>query len=133
ILEEKNRFTATELVTLIPIYGFRTYQQLMKRNECWIHLHLPNQSPRSHPPYPEPCPGRIKRWMEDLLSRCYPHQLNQYLLQITDRKWRRKWKRRQYPMADYELAMKTKWYVSKQHPLNYQKKVLEGLQIPSGT
>lgn len=31
-------------------------------------------------------------------------------------------------MEYYDLAMKTRWYVSKNHPKNYQKKVLEKIQ-----
>lgn len=133
ILEEKNRFTATELVTLIPVYGFDVYRSLMQRNDCWIQLHLPNQSPKAQPPFPEPRTSKAKYWMETLLAHCYPHHLNQFLMKTTDKKWRKKWKRRNYPMADYELAMKTKWYVSKQHPLNYQKKVLEGGQLAASS
>jgi hypothetical protein len=32
-------------------------------------------------------------------------------------------------MEDYDLAMKTRWYVSKNHPANYQKKVLRQLKL----
>lgn len=125
ILEEKNRFTATELTTLIPMYGFPAYQRLMQRNECWIQLHLPHQSGRAAASA-VPCRTPwIKKGTEKLLSFCFPHQLNQYLLQLTDRKWRKKWQKKQFPMDDYDLALKTKWYVSKQHPLNYQKQVME--------
>jgi hypothetical protein len=35
---------------------------------------------------------------------------------------------KKYPMQDYDLAMKTRWYVSKNHPLNYQKKIINTVQ-----
>src|SRR5690606_36687941 len=71
ILEEKNRFTATELMTLIPLYGHPTYQNLILRNQCWIQLHLPNQSLKDRTPYPEPHPGFAKTWVEKFFSICY--------------------------------------------------------------
>lgn len=37
---------------------------------------------------------------------------------------------KRFPMDDYDLAMKTRWYVSKNHPLNYQKRVLQNVKQP---
>ncbi|MCD6064284.1 MAG: hypothetical protein K0R82_2195, partial [Flavipsychrobacter sp.] len=62
----------------------------------------------------------------DLLAASY---LNKGLMTITDTWWRYKWQRKNYPMEDYDLAMKTRWYVSKNHPANYQKKVLRQLKL----
>jgi len=49
-------------------------------------------------------------------------------MKLTDTWWRYKWRKKNYPMQDYDLAMKTRIYVSKNHPANYQKKVLNNVE-----
>jgi hypothetical protein len=64
-----------------------------------------------------------------MINLLFPKQLNLFLMNFTDKLWRLKWERKGYPMKDYDLAMKTRWYVSKNHPHNYQKKVLKELKM----
>ena len=45
-------------------------------------------------------------------------------MKFTDKRWRKKWEEKGYPMEEYDLAFKTKLYVSKNHSGNFQKKVL---------
>lgn len=122
-LEEKNIFTATELATLVPVYNSDMHKALLGNNKSWIEEHFPNMvlteqhNALSSKPFKKP--------LEWILNRMWAERLNITLMVLTDKLWRFKWQRKNYPMEDYELAMKTKWYVSKQHPLNYQKKVLE--------
>lgn len=124
-LEEKNRFTATELSTLIPMSNMGMYAQLMDENQEWIKTIFPNiyfENTFSRPTI-ESKTG-VTRFAEWILNGLWPGLVNNWLMNLTDKKWRKKWKKKNYPAEDYDLAMKTKWYVSKQHPLNYQKRVL---------
>ncbi len=123
-LEEKNIFTATELATLVPVFNSGLHKALIDNNKNWIKEHFPNMGlPVAEHRVPSSAKS-IKKPVEWVLNRIWPERLNMALMLITDKLWRLKWQRKNYPMEDYEIAMKTKWYVSKQHPLNYQKKVL---------
>ncbi len=64
---------------------------------------------------------------EWLLNHMFPAKLNENLMKLTDTKWRRKWNVKGYPREDYELAFKTTLHISKNHPANYQKKILKAL------
>lgn len=120
-LEEKNYFTAVELSTLIAVCGKKKQLEFLNEN-CWIENYLPNfkideivvrENDRS--------PKGGKWLLEKLLSST---KLNSYFLGLTDRKWRKKWKKKGYPAEDYDLAFKTTLYESKNHPGNNQKKLL---------
>ena len=124
LLEEQNIFTATELATLIPVYNTTVYNQLMHENKCWVIDFFKNADIDK-----APLEGVIKKpvvkvFTETLFNIFSPERLNIFLMKFTDKRWRHKWEKRNYPMQDYDVAMKTRWYVSKQHPLNFQKKVL---------
>ena len=45
-IEEKNLFTATELATVIPLYGSQQYESLQGVNS-WLNEFFPNYTPRS--------------------------------------------------------------------------------------
>lgn len=123
-LEEKNLFTATEVATLIPMYNPDVHKNFIRANAAWMTTHFPNISDgikndkivRS---------GQLKRIIEGAINKLRPEKLNSFFMKLTDTLWRAKWRRKGFPMEEYDVAMKTKWYVSKQHPLNYQKKVLK--------
>lgn len=124
-LEEQNIFTATELATLIPAYNVEKYNQLMQGNKSWVSNIFPNLKIDNQPKHEVKAISSIKTMSEWVLNKLAPQKTNNFLMNLTDKLWRYKWEKRNYPMEDYDIAMKTKWYVSKNHPLNYQKKVLE--------
>jgi predicted nucleotidyltransferase len=124
-LEEQNIFTATELATLIPMYNTEVHRELIKANKWWAIKLLPNIPWSTDMVFTEHHSNLVRRATEFIINMCFPNVINQCLMHITDKWWRLKWRLKNYPMQDYDLAMKTKWYVSKNHPLNYQKKVLE--------
>lgn len=128
-LDEKNLFTATEVATLIPMYNIEAYCSFMHENESLVSSFFPNkelQSPQENKTVKR---GLFRPLSEWLLNHMWPQKVNGFLMYLTDVKWRRKWQKRNFPMDEYDIAMKTRWYVSKQHPLNYQKKVLSS-QMP---
>ena len=112
-------------ISLIPVCGARVYDDLIREN-AWVHAHLPNHSAANAA---DVCGqrGRLAAAFDQLLNIFFPGGLNSALMKLTDSKWRRKWARKGYPAEDYELAFKTKLYVSKNHPANYQKKILKAL------
>ena len=124
-LEEQNIFTATELATLIPMYNTEVHRELIMANKSWAIKLLPNVPWSTDMVFTDDNNNLLRRLAEGAINLCFPKMLNLFLMGITDTWWRLKWRLKKYPMQDYDLAMKTRWYVSKNHPLNYQKKVLE--------
>jgi hypothetical protein len=125
-LEERNYYTAIELVTLKPLFNTRQcYERLIEANTDWLQLALPNWQP----PVPVPVHSAVRNiWSRIVATVCGSDRLNSWLMRATDTKWRRKWKKRQYPAEDYELAFKTRINISKNHYHNYQKKMLNHLK-----
>ncbi len=122
-IAEQNIFVRIELSTLIPVYNKDLYRTFLLRNQ----LNLPNIS-HLNIDFEGAVQYNLMQWNKRNL---FWQPLNIFLMKLTDRKWKRKWEKRGYPMNDYELALKTTPYVSKNHPKNYQKKILEQLQTQS--
>lgn len=120
-LEEKNIFTQIELSTLIPVYNHDMYRSLLLSNKNnlpnleHLGLNLDEEEDDSQPLFKR----EKNTWWRPL---------NIWLMKLTDMKWRRKWQKKGYPIADYPLAFKTTPYISKNHPKNYQKTILKQLQ-----
>jgi hypothetical protein len=120
-LEEKNIFTQIELSTLIPVYNQDMYRAILLSNKNNLpnlqHLGLDFDEDDDHT-----APLFIRE------KNTWWRPLNIWLMKLTDMKWRRKWRKKGYPMSDYALAFKTTPYISKNHPKNYQKTILNHLQ-----
>lgn len=127
-LEEQNIFTATELATLIPMYNTEVHRALIMANKGWAIKFLPNIPWSTDMVFTDDNTHFLRRLAEGVINLCLPKMLNLFLMNITDSWWRLKWRLKKYPMQDYDLAMKTRWYVSKNHPLNYQKKIMHKVQ-----
>ncbi|HTE31814.1 MAG TPA: hypothetical protein VK666_15640, partial [Chryseolinea sp.] len=53
-----------------------------------------------------------------------PSRVEQHLRKVTLRRWQRIYKQ-DYSSADFDIAFKSEAYASKNHPKNYQHKILE--------
>jgi len=121
-LEEKNLFTATELATVIPLCGVSHYLRLHKKN-TWLLDFFPNYCRRETPNGATPT-FRYKKILEDIIDFIAGNRLNTFFMKITLNRWKRLYQS-DYSAADFEVAFKTKKHSSKNHPRNYQKKVIE--------
>ncbi len=127
-IDQKNIYSAIETVTLIPVYNKELISELKKVN-TWVSDFLPNE------PYKEDLrfvikngKERIKTMFEKMINLTGGNKLNIMLMKATDRKWRKKWKRKSYPMDKYDEAFYTTLNISKNHPDNYQTIVLNALK-----
>jgi hypothetical protein len=127
-IEEKNRHTAIELASVIPAAGNRIYNRLISENG-WVDNYLPNGyvSFVDDIPVPKDDNPFFKKVLELVFNVLFPNQLNYWLMRLTAGKWQKKWAERNYPMSDYKIAFKTTLHMSKNHPANSQKRVLEAL------
>jgi len=122
-IEEKNLFTATELATVIPLCGASHYSRLHKKN-MWLADFFPNYSLRATSDVTALPAPRYKKILEDILDFIAGNWLNTLFMKLTLNRWKRLYQN-DYSEPDFEVAFKTKKHSSKNHPRNYQKKVIE--------
>jgi len=122
-IEEKNLFTATELATLMPLYGKEHYSRLIAANR-WIKNFLPNFKPRSIDQVPPFKMSIQKNIVEHILNFFGGNRLEKFFMNITGKRWKKIYQH-QYEKQDFEIAFKTKSHASKNHPKYFQKKITE--------
>lgn len=123
-IPDKNIFTATELLTLIPVYDPELHQDFLAQNQ-WATEFLPNYQwkeparafdKRSYP---------VKSFLEGLLNGGLGERLDSWFMQRTMQRWRRKFEH--FTPEYFDHALRTRKYVSKHHPQNFQQRVLNAL------
>lgn len=121
-IEEKNLFTATECATLLPVYGSVWYEQFMQSN-TWVRTDfLPHFLQRATKDVPESRTRGLKFLLEKTLNTRLGTLLDRWAMRITLSFWKRKF--RHFDPSQFDLALKSRKYVSKHHPLAFQEKVL---------
>ncbi|RLD60236.1 MAG: nucleotidyltransferase domain-containing protein [Bacteroidetes bacterium] len=122
-LEEKNIFTATELATLIPVYDEETKREFFEKN-IWVRDFLPNFEIKEMTENVKSKPGLVKKFFEWFFDNGFGNYLDDYCMKKTTKHWSKKFKKK-FSGDDFELTFKSGKEVSKHHPQNFQKYVLE--------
>lgn len=122
-IEEQNLFTATELATLIPTVGKEPYQKLMDNNS-WYTNYYPQMNGNGVDHIKQEPRGIIKKGLEFVLNNFWGDRLDQQFMRITLKFWQNNY-HELHQGKDFEIAFKTRRYVSKNHPKHYQKKIIE--------
>ncbi|MEM7103584.1 MAG: nucleotidyltransferase domain-containing protein [Bacteroidota bacterium] len=123
-IEEKNRFTASEIVTLLPVVNKPLYLEFLKANQ-WIRGIYPNFPVRdtsNTTPLKASLPKLI---IEKMLSTRFGDWLDRSFLKMTLKHWNKKFGH--MDKEEFEVAMKSRTYVSKHHPNAFQARVLEAM------
>lgn len=121
-IEEKNIFTATELVTLIPTYSSDLYHELFQHNS-WVKKYFPHFIKRDTSKVYDKQNSIIKKVFEKTLNNSIGDKLDNFAMKLFDRSNRLKY--RKYDSNDFKVAFKTSKKESKHHPKFFQKRVLE--------
>lgn len=121
-IEEKNRFTATETATLLPMYG-REYFEAFRQENGWAWAQYPHFPPRETAGIPVHSKSWMKNILEMLLRGPVGAWLDERFMRLTVGFWKRKFKHLEN--NDFSVALKSRRYVSKHHPLHFQQKVLQ--------
>lgn len=122
-IAEKNRFTATEFATLIPMSGNGIYCDL-KKNNSWVLDYFPNYTDQNK--NSSAIKNNIfKRSLEFIFKGKLGKWLDNYFMKMTKNRQQRKFKQLQKP--DFDIAFKGDKNTSKHHPKNHQKKVINRL------
>ena len=124
-IEEKNLFTATELATVLPLYGSKQYHDLHGAN-IWLKNFFPNFKLRSTDDVPVSSTSWQKRWVETSLN-IFGDFFESFCHKITLARWRRHYGK-SYSSADFDIAFKSRPYASKNHPSNFQRVVIEAYE-----
>ena len=122
-IEEKNLFTATECVTLLPMYCETPYQNFQSANH-WAWQILPLYPLRASPELKQS--SIFKKVAEWCLGGALGTWLDRRCMQWTVNYWRKKFKHLD-PQA-FDIALKSRSYVSKHHPLQYQDRVIKAYE-----
>lgn len=122
-IEEKNRFTATELKTLIPMQGKNAFEQFYNRN-LWIKDYF-SKFEINLESVPEIKKNGLTKTIEFFFDNGFGNTIDYLFKSITLRKWRAKFKF--LSEDDFKIALKSTKNISKHHPSNFQKKVILSL------
>lgn len=121
-IEEKNRFTATEVATVLPLYGHQIYQDFWTANE-WLKNYYPNVAPRDLEQMLPEKQGWIQFFIEKLLNTKLGDYLDTFFMKRTLKRWDMKFGG--MAEADFKIALKSRRNVSKHHPRLFQQKVIQ--------
>lgn len=122
-VEEKNRFTATEIKTLIPFQGKTAFAEFYKKNE-WVSEVFGQFNPNLDTTEEIRKLPAIKM-IERILDTRSGNLLDSCFKTVTVTFWKMKFKEMAH--GDFKIALKSTKNISKHHPLNFQKKVIGSL------
>ena len=121
-IDEKNRFTATEVATLIPMIGNGSFAEFYNKNK-WAYTILPNQNINKNSSYLKPLKKpKLTQVLEKLLNRGFGNYIDTLFMRLTYKKWKLKFK--DLDRDSFNIALKSTKNVSKHHPQNFQKQVI---------
>ncbi|MEP7129274.1 MAG: hypothetical protein ABI729_10415 [Chitinophagales bacterium] len=120
-IPDKNIFTATEIITLIPFYNFSLYEEFIAVNR-WVKDFYPNASPRNQM-MTDKKDGFLKTSFEKLLNTAVGEWLDRYFYKATVKHWRKKFP--DFNENEFEVNMRSRKDVSKHHPQGFQFRVLK--------
>jgi hypothetical protein len=126
-IEEKNLFTATEIITMIPMFGNGIKDEFYNSNN-WINSYYPNYTRKSLYDTGDSKKGILKRSIEFLLNARFGDWLDKTFMNITISHWRKKFQNR-FTEEEFQLIFKSDRKISKHHPQNFQMKVRTEFEI----
>lgn len=125
-IEEKNRFTATEVSTVLPMYGAQVYKDFWNANQ-WLQKYYPNVKPRSMEQMLPEKQGWIQYGLEAILNTRIGDWLDTLFMNRTLKRWDVKFEGME--VEDFKIALKSRRNVSKHHPRMFQQKVIKAFAV----
>ena len=123
---EKNIYTATEVVTVMPLCGMAVFEKFYLANN-WTKNYLPNNYLHISPA------GEIRRnWFTSMIESMFKNPLGNWvdtaLMNKTARNWNRKTLENKKNSKGITLSMHVGKHFSKPNPENFQKRLLQRYQ-----
>lgn len=108
-IKEHNRFTATEIVFLIPVFNRRLYNEFLDRNS-WVRSYYPNFRQKYH--FCHEKDPALKRWIEGILGNSLGDILESYFFRLS-----RNYIKKKFSYMDRELFSSS--FTMLRHELRY--------------
>jgi hypothetical protein len=123
-IADKNLFSATEVVYLIPTFGAEYHEKFHSAN-AWVRDFFPNFPLKNT----EKTPYYKRSWLQSVGEFCFDNRLGDWLDEWCMKRTiaHRQKKFAHFQKADFEVALKGKKEVAKHHPNHFQKRVFEAL------
>lgn len=121
-IEEKNTFTATEIATLLPVAG-EAMQTFFAQNK-WIENHGSCNEREVH--FSTVSKPLMSHMVTGMLNGRLGEWADRVCMRTTLRRWKSKFNG--FEQETFELTMRSRRYISKHHPNNFQNKVLTRLE-----
>ncbi|HVU56825.1 MAG TPA: hypothetical protein VHD83_17305 [Puia sp.] len=122
-IEEKNIFTATELITLLPACGNGGLVRFFDAND-WVTSFLPQYKHRLPTAPPNPPAGFWKRTLEKILDNRTGDRLDDFFCRLTSSRWNKKEKRGALDGKGQRMSLRTGKHFSRPNPEMLQKRIL---------
>lgn len=126
-IEEKNIFTAMEMITLLPVYGNGTMEKFFSAND-WVTSYYPNYTEKKATIKSGFVHSRFKNAIEFLFNSRAGEWLDNYLMKLTTRRWQEKESAHKLNMRGGRMGLLTGKHFSKPNPAYLQEQVLERYQ-----
>jgi len=132
LIEEKNVYTATELFTIIPMAGNGSMKKFFKAN-TWSFSYFPNRGlPTVKEDIKKSSPW-FKKLAESILNNKLGDSLDNYLMRLTTRRWKKKEDEQRLNTKGERMGLKTGKHFSKPNPIffhdwfmgKYEKRIEE--------
>jgi hypothetical protein len=120
---EKNIYTATEIATILPLYGCQIFDDFYKAN-TWARSFFPNKYMYIPPPK-EIKKNWFRYLVEKLLNNRFGNTLDNYLMNLTSKSWNSKTRSNKTNSKGILMSMHIGRHFSKPNPDTFQKKLLQ--------
>lgn len=122
-IKEKNIFTATEMITLVPASGNGGLIRFFDAND-WTAHYFPHYKTRQKEA-DGPAPSSIlKTTLENLLNNKWGDRLDDFLQRWTSRRWQKKENRGDRNKKGNRMSLQNEKHFSRPNPENFQQRVL---------
>lgn len=122
-IQEKNIFTAMEIVTLLPMQGINHFKNFIVANS-WANNYFPAHS-ISLDGTMKIKNGFIRKCFEKIFNLKIGDATDKWLMNLTDRRWKKKTQQGKLNDHGGRIGMITGRHFSKPDPKNFQAKVVQ--------
>ncbi len=122
-IPEENIFTATEVVTFMPVIG-KDAVALFYRSNNWVFQYFPNKEITIHAITDAQQHYYVKNFFEYLLSYSFGRFLEKKLMQMTSKRWKQKEAAHKNNIKGEPIGLTINEHIARPNPAHLQKKIL---------
>lgn len=123
-IKEKNIFTATEMITLMPASGNGGLVKFFDAND-WAIQYFPHYRHRERSADAPPPSSFLKKMLEKLLNNTWGDRLDDLLQRWTASRWQKKEERGDRNKKGNRMSLQNEKHFSRPNPENFQQRVLD--------